>query len=79
MEMSNAQGPVNRSKAGAKMMASLTASTDEMKTELPSRRQTLTMQPKIGLMRSINNVLRVKDDALEINQIDVSGLEVSFS
>jgi hypothetical protein len=79
--MSNAQAQVNRSKAGARMMASLTASTDEMKKKLHLRRQTLTIQPKIGLRRSINHVLRVKniDDALEINQIDVSALDVSFS
>ena len=79
--MSYAQGPVNGSKAGARMMASLTASTDEMKKKLPSTRQTLAMQRKIGIKRSINHVLRVKniDDVLEINQTNVSFLNVSFS
>ena len=79
--MSNAQAQVNRSKAGARIMASLTASTDEMKKKLHLIRKTLTIQPKIGLGRSINHVLRVKtiDDALEINQTDVSTLNVSFS
>ena len=77
------------------MMESLTASTDVMKKELPSRRQILTMQPKIqpkiGLRRSINPVqteqmevltimmVKTGEDALEINQTDVSGLKVSFS
>ena len=71
-------------------MASLTASTDKMKTELPSGRQILTMQPKIqpkiGLRRSINSVqtkqvevliitmVKPGEDALEINQMYVSGL-----
>ena len=53
------------------MMASLTASTDEMKKELPSRRQTQlkTMQPKIGSRRSIHDVLIKKVDVLTLKTI----------
>ena len=76
------------------MMGSLTASTDVMKMKLPSERQTLTMQPKIGLRRSINHVqiiqlaaliqetitmVKTGEDALEINQMYASTLQVSFS
>ena len=93
LEKFNAQDPVNRSKARPRMMASLTASTDKMKEKVPSTRQTLTMKRKIGLRRSknhvqtkqgeviVSNIVMVKtgEDALEINQIDVYGVKVSFS
>ena len=52
------------------MMASLTASTGVMKKKLPSRRQILTMQPKIqpkiGLRRYINHV--------QTKQVEVASL-----
>ena len=72
------------------MMASLTASTDVMK-KLSLRRQTQTMQLKIGFDRSMNHVqikqlqilnitmVKTGENALEINQINVSTLDVSLS